>query len=128
MTFLKNLFTSASGWGKASENPVEQVRLFREDNARTQFLTEEEESRLLAHCNAQLKPLVIAALHTGLRKSELLSLRWGNIDFWDRLIKVQASYTKISEAHRAPMTETLTATLKKLKMSDENIYKGCNDD
>jgi integrase len=117
LAFLKNLFTQAITWGKVTENPVKQVRLFREDNARTRFLTEEEEACLLAHCNAHLKPLVITALHTGFRKSELLPLRWANVDFRHRLIKVEAAYTKTHEARSVPMTETLTATLKSLKMS-----------
>ena len=117
LAFLKNLFTQTITWGKAAENPVKQVRLFREDNGRTRVLTEEEEARLLAHCNAQLKPVVITALHTGFRKSELLSLEWGNIDFRNRLIKVEAAYTKTHEARSVPMSETLTATLKQLKIS-----------
>jgi integrase len=116
LAFLKNLFTKAMVWGKAAENPVKQVRLFKEDNARTRFLTEDEEAKLLAHCNAQLKPLVVTALHTGFRKSELLSLRWENIDFRHHLIKVEAAYTKTREARGLPMTETLTATLKQLKI------------
>jgi integrase len=103
--------------GKATTNPVKQVHLFREDNARTRFLTEEEEARLLAHCNPQLKPLVMTTLHTGFGKSELLSLRWENNDCRNHLIKVDAAYTKTYEACSVPMTETLTATLKSLKMS-----------
>jgi integrase len=117
LAFMKNLFSQAITWGKATSNPVKQVRLFREDNARTRFLTEEEEARLLTYCNQQLRPLVMTALHTGFRKSELLSLRWENIDFRNRLIKVDAAYTKTYEARSIPMTETLTATLKSLKMS-----------
>jgi integrase len=116
LAFLKNLFTQAMIWGKAAENPVKQVRLFREANARMRFLTEEEEVRLLASCNSQLKPLVITALQTGFRKSELLSLRWTNIDFRNRLIKVEAAYTKTHEARSVPMNQTLTATLKNLKI------------
>jgi integrase len=117
LAFLKNLFTQAITWGKVAENPVKLVRLFREDNARTRFLTEEEEAQLLACCNPQLRPLVMTALHTGFRKSELLSLQWANIDFRHRLIKVEAAYTETHEARSMPMTETLTATLKSLKMS-----------
>src|SRR5262245_41076572 len=124
LAFLKNLFTQAITWGKVDENPVKQVRLFREDNARTRFLTEEEEAHLLAHCNPHLKPLVISALHTGFRKSELLSLRWANIDFRHRLIKVEAAYTKTHEARSVPMTETLTATLKSLKIAGPSDSTG----
>src|SRR5262249_10959653 len=74
LAFLKNLFTKAVEWGKATENPVKRVRLYREHNARTRYLTEDEEARLLACCGSQLKPLVITALHTGFRASELRSL------------------------------------------------------
>jgi integrase len=95
LAFLKNPFTQAIPWGQATENPVKQVRLFRDDNARVRFLTEGGEARLLACGNAQPHPLVISALQTELRKSALLSRRWTNIDFRNRLIKVEAASTKI---------------------------------
>jgi integrase len=44
-------------------------------------------------------------------------LKWGNIDFRHHLIKVEAAYTKTHEARSVPMSETLTATLKRLKIS-----------
>jgi hypothetical protein len=74
LAFLKPLFSMAVQWGKVSENPVKKVRLYREDNARTGFLTDEGEARLLAGCSAHLKVLVLTALHTGFWASELLSL------------------------------------------------------
>ena len=48
LAFLKNLFSKAVEWGKATDNPFKKVRLYREDNARTRFLTEDEEAQLLA--------------------------------------------------------------------------------
>lgn len=115
LAFLKNLFTMAMKWGKASENPVSQVRFFREDNGRTRFLTEEEETRLLACCHPYLQPLVITALHTGFRKSELLALRWEHVDVRHHLITVEAAYAKNGETRSIPMTATLTETLCALK-------------
>jgi integrase len=112
LALLKNLFTMAIKWGKASENPVKQVRLFREDNGRTRFLTEEEEARLLACCSPYLRPIVITALHTGFRKSELLSLTWVDVDFRRQTIAVRAAYAKNGEARSVPMTVVLTETLK----------------
>jgi hypothetical protein len=50
LAFLKNLFTMAIAWGKASENPAKEVKAFGEDNRRIRFLTEEEEFRLMPHC------------------------------------------------------------------------------
>jgi integrase len=126
LAFLKNLFTMAIAWGKASENPVKQVKTFREENGRTRFLTEEEEARLLAHCGPDLKPLVITALHTGFRKSELLSLTWGNVDFRHRLIRVEAGYAKSGEARGVPMNEVLTQALQASKLRQSSGMVFCN--
>ena len=115
LAFLKNLFTMAVTWGRASENPVKQVRFFREDNGRTRFLTEEEETRLLAACSPTLRPVVLTVLHTGFRKSELLSLTWQDVDFQRRMITVQASYAKNGETRSIPMTATVTTTLRALQ-------------
>jgi integrase len=112
LAFLKNLFTMAITWGKARENPVTRVRLFREDNGRTRCLTEEEEVRLLAACGPSLRPVVLTALHTGFRKSELLSLTWQDVDFQRRMITVQAAYAKNGETRSLPMTATVTKTLR----------------
>jgi integrase len=126
LAFLKNLFTMAIIWGKASENPVKQVKTFREENGRTRCLTEEEEPRLLAHCGPNLKSLVITALHTGFRKSELLSLTWGNVDFRNRLIRVEAGYAKNQEARGVPMNEMLTQTLQASKLNQSTAPVFCN--
>jgi len=115
LAFLKNLFTMAMKWGKASENPVSQVRFFREDNGRTRVVTDGEEARLLACCNPYLRPLVVTALHTGFRKSELLALRWEHVDFRHHLITVEAAYAKNGETRGIPMTATLTETLRTLQ-------------
>lgn len=74
LAVLKHLFSMAVPWGKVSENPVQKVRLYREDNACTAFSTDAGEARLLAGCSAHLKVLVLTALHTGFWASELLSL------------------------------------------------------
>jgi integrase len=117
LAFLKNLFIMAIDWGKASENPVKQRKTFREDNGRIRFLTEEEETLLLPHCGANLKPLVITALHTGFRKSELLSLRSQNVNIRHRLIRVEAGYAKNREVRSVPMNEVLTQTLQDSTLS-----------
>jgi integrase len=116
LAFLKNVFTKAVEWGKTGENPVKKVRFYREDNSRARFLTDEEEERLLAHCKPQLQALVITALHTGFRASELCSLTWNDIDFRRRMITVRAGYAKNGESRTVPMNEVLTTTLKAVKL------------
>jgi integrase len=111
LAFLKHLFGKAMEWGKVNENPVKKVRLYREDNARTRFLTDEEAS-LLACCGPQLKPLVVTALNTGFRASELLSLTWADVNFRRGGVTVRAGYAKNGEARSVPMNNTLTMLLK----------------
>jgi integrase len=123
LAFLKNLFTKAVEWEKIAENPVKKVRFYREDNARTRFLTDEEEERLLARCRPQLQPLVITALHTGFRASELCSLTWHDIDFRRRTVTVRAGYAKNGESRTVPMNEVLTTTLKAVKLQSADGEK-----
>ncbi len=117
LAFLKHLFSKAVEWGKVNENPVKKVRLYREDNARTRFLSDEEEASLLACCGPQLKPIVVTALHTGFRASELLSLTWQDVDFRRGVVSVRAGYAKNGEARSVPMNDTLTMELKSAKVN-----------
>lgn len=117
LAFLRNLYTMAITWGKASDNPVKKIKFAREDNDRVRYLSDEEEKRLLSECNAQLKPLVITALHTGFRGAELLSLTWNDVDFDRRLITVRAGYSKNGESRSIPMNKALTGTLKAFRIN-----------
>jgi integrase len=45
---------------------------------------------------------MITALHTGFRKSELLSLRWKHVELWHQPIIVEATYVKNGETRSIP--------------------------
>jgi integrase len=67
------------------------------ERQRDRVLTLDEEARLLAACSgrrAHLRPLVITALDTGMRRGELLKLVWPDVDFALDLIRVRATNTK----------------------------------
>lgn len=70
---------------KAWMNPCRGIERRREDNERTRFLNRIELSRLLDACKAskwdRLYLLVLMAVSTGARRSELERLRWSSIDF-----------------------------------------------
>jgi integrase len=65
---------------------------------------------------------VLTALHTGFRKSELLSLTWEDVDFRRHAMTVQAAYSKNGESRGVPMNAVLTATLRAIRInaSDES--------
>jgi integrase len=112
LAFLRNVFSMAITWGKATLNPVTKVRFARENNGRMRILSSEEEERLLACCSPSLALIVITALHTGFRTSELLSLTWADVDFRRRAITVRAGYAKNGESRSVPMNNNLHMALK----------------
>ncbi len=103
------------------ENPVSDGDLqfsIGNRNARGRWLTVEEEQVLLANATNPiwLRPLLITALHTGMRRGELLALTWKDIDFEARLSRVEKS--KNGEKRSIPMSQTLRDTLKAIKVRD----------
>lgn len=114
---LKNLYNLGIKWGWVGDNPVRQVKLFRENNARDRWLTLEEQEALLAYCDQKLKTFVIAAVDTGFRAGELQSLRWLDVDLQRRSVLVASGYTKNGDPRTNPMTERLEQALREWKQA-----------
>ncbi len=117
---LKTILNKAILWNHAKNNPVRQVKLFREDNQIVRFLSPEESKRLIAHCPAHLKPIVITALHTGMRRSEIYRLKWADVDGERKSIAVRES--KNHEPRHIPMSATLIDTLQSITPQLRNPY------
>lgn len=89
-------------------------------------LNSEEIARLLGAAPPRYRTLLAAAVFTGLRQSELLALRWENIDFADEVVHVQTALDR-SGRHVEPKTRNarrdvvlmpaLSRALKTLKAS-----------
>jgi len=124
IALLKHMFTKAIEWGKLTENPAKKVKLLKGEVKRVRFLIPEEIGRLLSNCADHLKPIVTVALHTGMRKGELLGLQWPQIDFEQGIITL--TDTKNDERRDIPMNETVKATLKGIERIGANVF--CNGD
>ena len=109
---LKSIFTKAMDWGIVKENPAKRVRLAKEQG-RIRFLTKSEIQRLLAAAEESkalhLKPILIMALDTAMRRGEILNLRWEDVDFERHVIQVK--HTKNNQPREVPMTDRLFDTL-----------------
>jgi len=90
LAILSRIFSLGIDWGLGSENPVKKIRFFSEqENAKERILTGEEEIRLLKASPGHLKPILIVALNTGMRRGEILGLKWSQVDLERRVIKVE---------------------------------------
>jgi site-specific recombinase XerD len=112
---LGQLFGWALARGQVKSNPAAQVGLLRVRNTRTRFLSDEEEARLLGACWPSLRRVVIAALHTGFRRSELAKLTWRDVDFTRGAVRVTAEHAKSGEMREVPMDNTLRQLLLSLQ-------------
>jgi integrase len=115
LTMLKHLFNKCIEWRFAKSNPVKSVQFFREDNGRTRYLNQKEATTLLEACNEDFRIVVLAAMHTGFRKSELKSIRWNSVDFANGPITVESCYAKNGETRSVPMSEDLSSALRALR-------------
>jgi len=113
LAMLKTTFNRAIRAGKASVNPVKAVPLFKENNARTRCLTDEEEARLYEALPDYLKPFLTVALNTGMRWGELASLRWEDVDFYTGTLRIRES--KSGEGRRVPMNSVVREALQEVR-------------
>jgi len=113
---IKHIFTVATEWGIVKKNPGRKIKLLRERNTRLRYLEEREIRRLHDACAEHLKPIVIVALNTGMRKEEILSLRWKDVDFRSRIIAILD--TKNGESRELPMNDIVHKTLLAVKKTD----------
>lgn len=103
---LSKIFSTARDNGLVSENPCRRVKLLREDNKRTRYLTESEEEALMAVLtgkHAYLRPIVVIALQTAMRQGQIVNLRWQQADFQRDCIYV--TNTKSGKDRVVPMNE-----------------------
>ena len=70
-------------------NPASAIELARENNARNRCLSDAEETSLMKALPVWLRPLVTVAVHTGMRRGELLALRWDDVDLTSRQLRIR---------------------------------------
>jgi integrase len=75
---LRRLLVLAVEWGKLTHVPP--VKWLKAPDPEFDFLTFEETERMVAAAETEWRPMIVAALKTGLRLGELLALRWDDVD------------------------------------------------
>lgn len=100
-------------WMWIPQNPIRSIRKPSAGKGRTRFFSQEEIQKIRVGCAESgsqfLLSIFIIALHTGMRRGEILSLRWEDIDFKNKEIKLATS--KNGEPRDVPMTEQVYRVL-----------------
>lgn len=100
---LRRALEDAVRWGVLARNPARLVASPRADRPPERPLTLEEAQRLVAAAQGRrYGSLWIVALMTGLRLGELRGLRWGDIDWSRRVIRVSGQIATGERERRLP--------------------------
>lgn len=119
---LSTVFEAAiKEWQWIEKNPVKLIRKPRVSNARARFLSPEDARRLLNSCeesrNPYLHSIVKIALCTGMRRGEILGLRWRDVDFEKKQLVLRE--TKNGSTRYVPLINDMHQMFRELYEQEE---------
>jgi integrase len=117
VSVLRQILTYAVKCGDLDRNPLSGVAMLDEDNIRDVVVSEAEFKTLVDAAEAPLKPILVTAYDTGMRKREVLDLRWNQVDLKDGTIRLAASDTKTKQPRIIVLTSRVKAALQALPRS-----------
>ena len=120
---LKHMVNKGVEWDMVAEDALKRVRMVKplaENNKRLRFLTIEECNTLLDCCAPHLRPIVTVALNTGMRRGEILSLKWEQVDLSHGFILL--GITKNGERREIPINTTLEYLFNDLSKNADSVY------
>ncbi len=130
---VKNMFGRAVEWGYLRESPAKPTKWIKTSRGAVRFLSRQEADSFLEVCkesqNLHFHAIVVVALNTGMRRGEILRLRWEDVDFRRSRIQVvsrEEGHTKNYESQTVPMNSVVTAALRKQPRRLDSPYVFCN--
>jgi integrase len=120
LSLLRRMFSIARQQRWLVENPFafgEALITPADERHRDRVLSRDEETRLLAECmgpREHLKGIVLCALDTGMRRGEILLLRWCDVDLKAGLLNVEAMHTKTLRQRQLAISVRLSKEMKRL--------------
>jgi integrase len=127
LTSTKSILTEAQRRGLIAHNPCLPVRINsrgREEHD-VKIPTKADMKTLLQHVPDRWRPLLVTAMLTGLRTSELRGLTWQHVDFDNRIIRVRQRADAFNEIGKpksragrrdVPMSPLVLSTLREWRL------------
>jgi integrase len=85
-----------------------------------QPFTEAELNAILAHCDSIIRPVVLTAMCTAMRRGDCCKLKWESVDLENGFISVKTS--KTGELAEIPLFPLLRAELENLPQDGEYVF------
>jgi integrase len=94
-----------------------KIRMLPEDNIRQGFLTEQQYLNLRKELPEHMQLALVIGYHVGIRRGELMSLTWDQVDIEGRMIALRGSQTKTGHARVLPIYGEMETWLRLAKMN-----------
>jgi len=129
LSVLRHLLNIAKRWKKYfGDNPVTLVGMLEENNQIENILTVEQEEKLINSAILYLKSIIITALNTGMRKAEILNLKWSDVNLVNNIITITQTNSKSKKARKVFINSKLKKLMLELKLkSGGHEYVFLND-
>lgn len=126
MEFLRRILKKAVMWEMLERSPFDRGEglFYRNTIKRERALTENEVKRLIDACSPHLKPIVVTAVYTGLRKGDILSLKWKDVDLEKGFI--QLTEKKTGKTRNIVLNADMKTLFKSLRVRGEYVFPGKN--
>jgi len=128
ITCIKSAFNKAIDWGLLEENPAKKIKQKKLPKNHPVFITEEEFSKLIEiETNPLAKSAYIIAFYSGCRISELLNIRWEDVDLINNKLCIrnhQYHTTKSMLQRDIPIHPKVKEVIENLPHKNELILQG----
>ena len=120
---LSGIFSLAVRLKYCSENPCSAIKAFKVYNTRERVLSAKEETEILFPALTgfyeKYRPIVLLALHTGMREGEIVNLRWEWVNFEKEadgvIVLPKGKATKNRKGREVPLNAVSRKVLEELR-------------
>lgn len=120
---IKAAFNKAVEWKYITANPFLKVKQVKVEKKKPRFLYGKEIKKLFAAITDQdFKNMVFFYINTGLRRAELVRLKWGDIIELENSYTIWVRKTKTSTERTVEATPAITALIDRMTRGDNEEY------
>lgn len=119
---IKVMYNKAIEWGYGGNNPADKIKKFKEES-RDRFIQPDELPRFFKSLeqeeNTIARDYIYLSLYTGARQSDVLSMRWDQIDFSSE--KWRIPKTKNGDPQTIPLMKEALEIVKNRKKENKKL-------
>lgn len=129
LSLLKSVLYTAEYDGLITSNPIrgKRIKKLDENNSREKVilnmrLTDDDLQRLIDSADPDFKPILTMAIITGMRRAEILKMKWDDIDFKLGTIHIPKENAKTKKERFIPIDAFLFNTLDSLERKGKYVF------